>query len=80
MQTSLASLVENLKPQDFKIICEYFAIEKVSLLTRKGFYPYDYVGSIDKLTDEQLPPKEAFYSKLNDEEITDMEYQRTHHV
>ena len=44
-------------------------------MTRKGVYPYDYVNSIEKLKETKLPPKEAFYSKLNDEEISDEDYQ-----
>ena len=42
-----------------------------SLLAIKGVYPYDYVTSIDKLKETKLPPKEAFYSKLLNEEISD---------
>ena len=38
-------------------------------------YPYDYVSSIEKFSETQLPPKEEFYSKLNDEDITDDDYQ-----
>ena len=45
-----------------------------SLLARKGVYPYDYVTSIDKLKETKLPPKEAFYSKLLNEEISDEDY------
>ena len=47
-----------------------------SLLTRKGCYPYDYVSSIDKLKETKLPSKEAFYSKLYDEDISEEDYQR----
>ena len=32
--------------------------EKRDLLLRKGVYPYDWVDSIDKLSETQLPPKE----------------------
>ena len=38
---------------------------------RKGVFPYDWFDSFDKLNATQLPPKEAFYSKLSDEDITD---------
>ena len=51
-----------------------------SLLTRKGVYPYDYVSSIDKLKETKLPSKEAFYSKLYDEDITDEDYQHAINV
>ncbi|CAH3194816.1 unnamed protein product, partial [Porites evermanni] len=49
--------------------------KNVDLLTRKGVYPYDYVSSLDKLSETQLPPKEEFYSQLNDEDISDEDYQ-----
>ena len=51
-----------------------------SLLTRKGCYPYDYVSSIDKLKETKLPSKEAFYSKLYDENISDEDYQHANQV
>ena len=38
-------------------------------------YPYDYVDSVDKLLETAFPPKEAFYSKLNDESISDEDYE-----
>ena len=41
----------------------------------KGVFPYDYVISVDRLEDKSLPPKEAFYSKLNEENITDQGYE-----
>ena len=68
LQTSLANLVGNLQPDNFHNTKEIFK-ENVDLLTRKGVYPYDYVSSIEKLSETQLPPKEQFYSKLNDEDI-----------
>ena len=37
-------------------------------MKRKGVYPYDYVDSVDKLAQSSLPPKQAFYSRLNDED------------
>ncbi|CAH3027156.1 unnamed protein product, partial [Porites evermanni] len=49
--------------------------KNISLLTRKGVYPYDYVSSLDKLSETCLPPKDEFYSKLNDEDISDEDYQ-----
>ena len=48
-------------------------------MTRKGVYPYDYVSSIDKLKETKLPSKDEFYSKLNDEEISE-DYQHTINV
>ena len=79
LQTSLANLVGNLQPDDFLDTKEIFG-ENTDLLTRKGVYPYDYVSSIEKLSETQLPPKEEFYSKLNDEDITDDDYQHANKV
>ena len=74
LQTSLANLVSNLSPDDFHNTKHTFKTN-TSLLTRKGVYPYDYVSSLDKLSETQLPPKDEFYSKLNDEDISDEDYQ-----
>ena len=79
LQTSLASLVRNLQPDDFCNTKTIFK-DKTELLTRKGVYPYDYVSSIETLTETQLPPKEEFYSKLNDEDIADADYQHALNV
>ena len=76
LQTSLANLVSNLSPDDFHNTKHVFK-SNISLLTRKGVYPYDFVSSLDKLSETQLPPKEEFYSKLNDEDISDEDY---HHA
>ena len=79
LQTSLANLVSNLQPDDFHNTKQVFK-KNVNLLTRKGVYPYDYVSSLEKLSETQLPPREEFYSKLNDEEISDDDYQHAINV
>lgn len=48
--------------------------EKFDLLCQKGVYPYDYMDSINKLNETKLPPKDAFYNHLNDQHISDEEY------
>ena len=79
LQTSLANLVSNLQPDDFRNTKREFK-KNVDLLTRKGVYPYDYVSSLEKLSETQLPPKEEFYSKLNDEDISEDDYQHAINV
>ena len=74
LQSSLANLVSNLSSDDFHNTKHEFK-KNTSLLTRKGVYPYDYVSSLEKLSETCLPSKDKFYSKLNDEDITDEDYQ-----
>ena len=49
-------------------------LDKFSLLLRKGVYPYEYMDSWKKFNETELPDKEIFYSKLNEEGITDEDY------
>ena len=44
------------------------------MFLRKGFYPYEYMDSREKLDETVLPPKKAFYSKLDLEVISDEDY------
>ena len=43
-------------------------------IAAKGFFPYEWVDSLDKLDFTELPPQESFYSSLNDEGISDENY------
>ena len=49
-------------------------LRRFALLLRKGVYPYEYMDSWKRLKEESLPDKESFYSKLNNEHITDEDY------
>ena len=59
MATSLDSLVNNLPKDAFNNVKRYYAEDKLSLLTRKGVYPYEYMNSPEKLKETKLPPGEA---------------------
>ena len=74
MSSSLDKLVSNLPAEALKYTSERFKKEKLSLMTRKGVYPYDYMDSFDKFNKTELPTKEEFYSILNDEHISDEDY------
>ena len=60
MATSLDKLVNNLPKDAFNNIKRYYVDNKLSLLTRKGVYPYEYMNLPERLKETQLPPKEAF--------------------
>ena len=44
------------------------------MLLRKGAYPYEDMDNWEKFYETTLPPKEAFYSNLNEEFISDADY------
>ena len=44
------------------------------LLLRKGVYPYEYMDNWEKFDETMLPPKKAFHSNLNLENISDENY------
>ena len=58
-------------PSEFRNLGKFYKDNRLYLLTRKGVFPYEYVDSVAKLAETKLPPIEAFYSKLNDEENYD---------
>ena len=72
LQGSLDSLVKATPKEALKITS---TISNGSdLLYKKGIYPYEYMDSFEKFNETSLPKKEDFYSKLNDENITEDEY------
>ena len=53
---------------------------KFILLFRKGVYPYEYMDSWERFDETSLPDKEAFYSSLNMENITDADHRHAKRV
>ena len=60
---------------NLKYTSKMFKGKKLTLMARKGVYPYDFMDSFDKF-DRKLPSKEDFFSVLNNEHITDDELPR----
>ena len=79
MSSSLEKLVSNLPREAFKYTSQLYKGKELDLMTRKGVYPYDFMDSIDKFN-TGLPSKEEFYSILNDEHISDEDYQHAQNV
>lgn len=72
----MASSLDNLASylNEYKIVKSVFSSytsDKIQLLTHKGVFPYEYFDSKAKLDETQLPPKEKFYSTLNDSSVSD---------
>ena len=78
---SLDSVSESMIDEDFEITKKYFPNEEeFKLIRKKGCYPYEYMDSIEKFEEKELPPKEAFYSKLRQENILDKDYEHARKV
>ena len=71
MASSLYKLSSNQKIDQFVNLKKYYSDNQLSLLLRKGVYPYDYFDCMKKFDETSLPPKEVFCSKLAGEGITD---------
>ena len=80
MASNLDKLSSNLKLINLLTLKKYYSGNQLSLLLRKGVYPYDYVDCIKKLDETSLLPKEAFYSKLTAECNTYEDYQHAQTV
>ena len=49
-------------------------------MLRKGVYPYEYADTWEKFSEISLPSKEDFYSNLNMEDISDIDYRHADNV
>ena len=81
MSSSLDSLVNNLACGG----SEFFGFEGKSenqykLLIKKEIYPYEYMTDWDKFKETKLPPREAFYSKLNMSGVGNEDYEHANRV
>ena len=80
MSSSLEALVKNLPKDAFINLLKYFTAEQAELIKQKGFYPYEYIDSIEKFNDTKPPPREAFYSKLSGRGISEKNYKHVWNV
>ena len=74
LKSCVEALVNNLPKDGFNNLEKYFTTEQIKLLKQKGFYPYEYMDSIEKLKDTKPPPQQAFYSKLTGKGINNYNY------
>lgn len=93
MPSSLSTLTELLKeknPDKFKMTKQLLDSEKQNIagsqlttnldLLSKGVYPFEYITTLDRLKERNLPAKEHFSSSLKGTEISDADYQRALYV
>ena len=64
MNSSLEKLVKNLSDDDFKYLTEEFGSKNLELLKQKGAYPYEYMNSFKRFSEERLLDRKPFYRSL----------------
>ena len=71
---SLDAFDKNLSEMDFKCLSQDFSGEQLKLVKQKGIYPYEYMDSFKKFSEDRLPNRYEFYSSLKDECISKKYY------
>ena len=71
---------KHLPDEAFKYTKQEFNKEQFKLMKQKGVYPYDFMDNFEKFNNTQLPSKDEFYSILNNENITDKQYEHAQNV
>ena len=80
MNSSLDSLVKNLSDNDFKYLSEEFSGELLELVKQKGVYPYKYINSFKKFSENKIPDRSKFFSSLKDEHISEKDYLKANNI
>ena len=66
MNSSLNALVKNLSENHFQHLLQEFSGEKLKLVKQKRVYPYEYMDSSKRFSEDKLPDRCEFYSSLKD--------------
>ena len=77
---SLNKLVKNLGKVDFKNTEKYYDERQMKLLKRKGVYPYEWLDSVERLNETELPDISSFFSKLSGKGISEEDYKHARKV
>ena len=57
MNSSLEKLVKNLSDNDFIYLSEEFNYEQIKLVKQKGVYPFEYMDSFERFSEDKLSDK-----------------------
>ena len=77
--SGLEKLVENLSREDMKETARFFG-ETLSLVSRKGVYPYEFMDDFEKFKKQSLPKKTFFFSRLTQEKVSDENFEHAQKV
>ena len=59
---------------DFKYLSQEFSGDFLELVKQKGVYPYEYMDSLEKFSEEKLPDRCEFHSSLKDRHISEKDF------
>ena len=65
---------------EFKYLVESCTTSHFDLVLRKGVYPYDYMDSVERFDETELPSQDAFFNKLSGSSCSDIDYAHASHV
>ena len=66
--------------EDFKYLYEKLGSEFLNLVKEKGVYPYEYMDSFERFSEDKLPDKGEFFSSLKEKCISEKDYSRANNV
>ena len=64
LNSCLEKLVKNLSDDDLKHLPREFGSDNLQLLKQKDAYPYKYMDSFERFSEETLPNKKHFHRSL----------------
>ena len=69
MNFSIEKLVKNLSEDALIYLTKEFGSKNLELLKQKDVYPYEYMDSFKRFSEEKLPDKKYFYRSVKKEQI-----------
>ena len=69
MNFSIEKLVKNLSEDALIYLTKEFGSKNLELLKQKDAYPYEYMDSFKRFSEEKLPDKKYFYRSVRKEQI-----------
>ena len=76
MNSRLDSLFKNSSDNNFEYLSEEFSGKFLRLIKQKGMYPYEYMDSFKKFSENKLPDGYKFFSSLKEKCISEKDYFR----
>ena len=73
-------MVKNLSDNDLKYLSKEFSDEFLGLVTQKEVYPYDYIDSFKKFSEDKLSNKYKFLSSLKDKCVSEKDYLKANNI